>query len=111
MTTQLSILDAIEARNTVMTDIHDHADDQDRAVVKQAILTVAARRRPFSQNAVRDLLPTLRSNNIVGPCYGALARAGQIRRVEGQYEPSTDPATHGHPIAVWLTTDLEENTA
>lgn len=82
------------------------SDDQDIAVVDQAILTVAERGAPFSANDVRPLLPALRSKNLVGARFTSLRKAGRIRRhkVNGmaQYVPSTDEGTHGHPIAVWL---------
>lgn len=100
MSAQLEL--ALDARDDALALVERFADDWDRSVVQQIILQVADRGVPFSANAVRPLLPVLRSNNLVGAMFAHLARSKQIRRVKGQYEPSDDPSTHGHPIAVWV---------
>ena len=90
------------ARDAALDRVNRNADDQDVSVVDQAIRTVAARGVSFSANDVRPLLPPLRSNNLVGARFLALKGAGEIRRVTGQYVPSTEPSTHGHVIALWV---------
>lgn len=90
-----------DARDRSLQLVTDTSDEQDIAVVDQAILTVAAQGAIFTANDVRPLLPVLRSNNLVGARFQALKKAGEIQRVSGQYVPSTDPGTHGHPVAVW----------
>lgn len=92
---------ALDARDQALAAVTAHSDSQDIAVVDQAILTVAGRGGLFSANDVRPLLPVLRSNNLVGARFRALAGLKRIHRVKGMYVPSNDPGTHAHPIAVW----------
>lgn len=70
----------------------------DRARVEAAIRTLAATGRPFSSNDARPL------HNVAGPVVGAAftaaAKAGLIRRIG--YVASTEPGTHGHPVAEWV---------
>jgi hypothetical protein len=86
-------------RDEGMARVTEASDAQDIAVVDQAIETFVQSGRPFSANDVRPLLPPLRSNNLVGARFSAFRTRKQIVRVG--YTPSTDPGTHGHPVAVW----------
>lgn len=95
---------AYAMRDAGLDQVTEASDDQDIAVVDQAILTVADRGGQFSANDVRPLLPALRSRNLIGARFNALRTAKRITRVKGSYVPSTDPGTHGHPIAVWVST-------
>lgn len=101
MTQQLDL--AFGLRDAGQEQVTTASDAQDVAVVDQAILAVAARGRSFSANDVRPLLPVLRSRNLIGARFTALRKAKLIVRVKGSYVPSTDPGTHGHPIAVWVS--------
>jgi hypothetical protein len=92
---------AFAARDRGIQQVTDTSDNHDINVVDQAIRAVASRGSVFTANDVRPLLPALRSNNLIGARFQALKKAGVIRRVKGQYVPSTEPGTHGHPIAVW----------
>lgn len=92
MIQQLDIFDAM----------NDHADPTDKAVVLAAIRHVASWGRPFSANEVRGYLPTLVSNNAIGPLFVSLARRGEIRRVKGTDVPSTAESTNGHRLSVWV---------
>lgn len=74
------------------------AHPEDRAKVDAAIRTLAARGKPFSSNDARPLHGV--TGPVVGAAFQAAARTGLIRRTG--YEPSTEPGTHGHPVATWL---------
>jgi hypothetical protein len=73
------------------------AHPDERAAVDAAIAEAARSGQPFSANSIRHL------HNVAGPVVGAAfqaaAKAGLIRKLG--YEPSTDPGTHGHPVATW----------
>lgn len=111
LTAQLNLLDlAFELRDEGQQRVTDASDDQDIAVVDQAIKAVAERGRPFSANDVRPLLPELGRRNLIGARFTSLRKAKVIRRhkLDGQpqYVPSNDPGTHGHPIAVWVSGEI-----
>lgn len=80
--------------------VEDASDDQDRAVIDQAIRAVAERGRPFSANDVRPLLPPGLRPALVGARFMAASRRKMIRKVG--WVPSTDPGTHAHPVAQWV---------
>jgi len=61
----------------------------DRQKVDAAIKQLASRGGQFSSNDARKLHYVT----------GAAAKSGLIVRVG--YEPSTEPGTHAHPVAVW----------
>lgn len=100
-----------QARDEGITRVTTNSDQADITVVDRAILTVAARGKPFSANDCRDLIPPLRSNNLVGARFNALARAGRIRRYGKETVQSSDVATHAHDIKVWVSTDVAEDAA
>ena len=74
------------------------AHPSERAAVDAAIRQLAATGRPFSSNDARPLHNV--SGPVVGAAFTAAAKAGLIKRTG--YEPSTDPGTHGHPVATWI---------
>lgn len=69
----------------------------DRAAVDAAIRQLAARGGEFSSNDARRIHGV--SGPVVGAAFSAAAKSGLIVRVG--YEPSTEPGTHAHPVAVW----------
>lgn len=91
MTTQLDLLDEIEAT----------ADETDKSCVYAVIREVARRGQPFSSNDCRGLFPVLKSNAVVGACFAALRNEGVIRRHGKEFVMSTDPRTRHH-VAVWI---------
>lgn len=93
--------EALKARDEGIAQVEAAADDQDRAVIDQAIREVAARGVRFSANDVRPLLPAVRPA-LIGARFLAAANRKEIRRVG--YVKSTDPKTHAHPIAEWIKT-------
>lgn len=56
----------------------------------------------FSLNDMRPHLADVKARNVIGARINAAARAKRIKRIG--YEPSTQPETHGHPIARWRAT-------
>jgi hypothetical protein len=71
----------------------------DQRVVEQAIFLYGIDHDTFSANDLRDLLPE-QGHGFLGAAITSLRQAGVIEHTR-QYVPSTSPATHGHPIAVW----------
>lgn len=86
-------------RDEGMARVEGASDDQDRAVIDQAIRVVAARGQAFSANDVRPLLPPGIRPALVGARFMAASRRREIRKLG--WIPSTDPGTHAHPIALW----------
>ncbi|MER7151221.1 hypothetical protein [Streptomyces lydicus] len=82
-----------------LADIVDRASNWDRFLVQQAIYAFGLTRDTFSANDLRDVLPEL-SHGFLGAAMNGLRQGGVIEHTR-QYVPSTSPATHGHPIAVW----------
>ncbi|MFD8545573.1 hypothetical protein [Streptomyces sp. NPDC059649] len=82
-----------------LTDIVDRASSWDRFLVQQAVFAFGLTRDTFSANDLRDVLPEL-SHGLLGAAINGLRQGGVIEHTK-QYVPSTSPATHGHPIAVW----------
>lgn len=80
----------------------DAADEQDKAVVRQALRHFIASGEPFSANDVRALLPDVR-RTLLGGAF--LAASGAKAIVKVGYVPSSDPGTHGHRVALWQRTD------
>lgn len=89
-------------RDRALDQVEATADEQDRRVIDQAIRAFAANHRPFSANDLRPMLPVVRKS-LLGSRFLAAAKRGEIRRVG--YEPSTEPAAHGRPTAVWVKAD------
>lgn len=90
---------AAPTRDSGIARVEAASDDQDRAVIDQAIAVFAATGRPFSANQVRPVLPAIRSRRLIGARFLSAAKRGRIVRVG--YVASTDPRTHSHPVAVW----------
>lgn len=81
------------------------ADSRVVAIIDEKIHAAIDSGRRFSANTIRDSLPTVTSQGLVG----GRIRSYATKRVDGNpvmkrvgYEPSTLASTHGHPIAVWL---------
>jgi len=68
-------------------------------LVEQAVFVYGLENETFSCNQIRDVLPEL-GHGFLGAAINALRQGGVIEHT-GTYVPSTSPATHGHPIAVW----------
>jgi len=99
MTAQMSLDDALTARDEALAQVEVDADAQDRLVIDQAIRAVANYGHPFSANDVRPLLPLVRTS-LVGARFMAASKAGLIRRTG--WVTSTDPGTHARPIGLWV---------
>ncbi|WP_329330821.1 hypothetical protein OIU81_03205 [Streptomyces sp. NBC_01454] len=82
-----------------LDDIVDRASSWNRFLVQQAVFAFGRTRDTFSANDLRDVLPEL-SHGFLGAAINGLRQGGVIEHTK-QYVPSTSPATHGHPIAVW----------
>jgi hypothetical protein len=102
MTDQLSLLDALAARDEGTTRVAANADDDARAAVEQVIREFARRGVPFSSNDTRPHLPAGIKPQLVGACFLHASKAGLIRGIG--YERSTSVATHAHPVAKWIGT-------
>lgn len=74
-----------------------NARPSDRAAVDAAIRRLAAEGKPFSANQARAIHHV--RGPVVGAAFQAAAKAGLIVKVG--FEPSTDPGTHAHPVAMW----------
>lgn len=95
---RLGLLLARERRDSGMSATVDaHPDD---AALVDRVLTARIRRGGrFSLNEIRGQLAAVREKSVIGARVNAAARRKEIRKVDRV--PSTDPATHGHEIAVW----------
>jgi hypothetical protein len=71
----------------------------DQFLVEQAVFHFGQRHDEWSCNDLRDVLPEL-GHGFLGAAINSL-RTGGIIAHTGQYVPSTQASTHGHPIAVW----------
>lgn len=87
-------------RDEGMRVVTEASDEQDRAVIDQAIRAMIERGRPFSANDVRPLLPPGIRSGLIGARFMLASRRKQIRKVN--WVPSDDPGTHAHPIALWI---------
>lgn len=74
------------------------------SLVDAAIMRRVRARRPFSANTIRAELTSLTPDErpVIGAEMNSLARRHCVKVGE---EPSTDPATHGKPVAIWLAKD------
>ncbi|MFE6815960.1 hypothetical protein [Streptomyces sp. NPDC057677] len=89
---------AAEEKDFLLTRIADQSD-WSQFLVMQAVLAFGQENDTFSCNQLRDVLPEM-GHGFLGAAINAL-RQGGILQHTGQYVPSTSPATHGHPIALW----------
>lgn len=78
--------------------VEQASDDQDRAVVDQAIREVGRMRGTVSANDIRPLLPNVRSS-LVGARFLGLAKQGKLRKIG--YIAATHAAGHGRMVAEW----------
>ncbi|WP_329390096.1 hypothetical protein [Streptomyces sp. NBC_01716] len=100
MTRRLSVAErhAAAGRDLRLADIAAQSK-WSQFLVEQAVLVFGWEHDTFSCNDLRDVLPEL-GHGFLGAAINALRQGGVIEHT-GQYVPSTSPATHGHPIAVW----------
>jgi hypothetical protein len=89
---------AAEEKDFLLDRIADQSD-WSQFLVMQAALAFGQEHDTFSCNQLRDVLPEL-GHGFLGAAINAL-RQGGILQHTGKYVPSTSPATHGHPIALW----------
>jgi hypothetical protein len=101
MTRRLTPAERLAAadRDVLLADIVARTSSWDRFLVEQAVWHFGLANDTFSANDLRDLLPDLAHGHL-GAAINALRTSGVIQHTR-QYVPSTSPATHGHPIAVW----------
>lgn len=101
MTRRLTTAERLAAtdRDARLADIAARTNDWDRFLVEQAVWMLGLQQHEFSANDMRELLPEMAHGHL-GAAFNALRTSGVIEHTR-QYVPSTSPATHGHPIAVW----------
>ena len=75
------------------------ANPDDAALVDRVLSERIRLGGEFSLNDLRPALAGVKKKSVIGARVNAFARSKQIVRTG--YVPSTDPATHGHPIASW----------
>lgn len=101
MTEQLTIEQAIANRNGILNLIvGDPMKSPSVRAVAAAIATHCEIGDRVSANSIRPHLPTWVNRGAIGPVFGALARAGALRKVERVV--STDPGTHGKEVGVYV---------
>lgn len=100
MTRRLSVAERLASadKDMLLADIAA-TSDWSLFLVQQAVLTLGSQQDELSCNDMRDLLPDL-GHGFLGAAINGLRQGGVIEHT-GKYVPSTSPATHGHPIAVW----------
>ncbi|MFF1843097.1 hypothetical protein ACFVW9_15290 [Streptomyces sp. NPDC058217] len=100
MTRRLTVAErhATAEKDLLLTDIANQSE-WSQFLVEQAVFAFGLAHETFSCNQLRDVLPEL-GHGFLGAAINAM-RQGGILQHTGQYVPSTSPATHGHPIAVW----------
>jgi len=93
---------AATRRDDLLADIVARAErtsSWDRFIVEQAVFAFGLANDTFSANDLRSVLPDL-AHGFLGAAMNALRASGVLEHT-GRYVPSTSPATHGHPVAVW----------
>lgn len=100
MTRRLTVAErhAAAERDLLLADIAAQST-WSQFLVEQAVLVFGWEHDTFSCNLLREFLPEL-GHGFLGAAINALRQGGVIEHT-GQYAPSTSPATHGHPIAIW----------
>lgn len=99
MTQQLDLIAGLARRDEGVQRVTVASDDQDVAVVDQAIREVAARGLPFSSHDIRPLLPELRELNLIGARFRAAKGRGEIEWLG--YQRCHTPSAHGRPVGIW----------
>lgn len=89
-------------KDLLLADIASQ-DEWSQFLVEQAVYAFGLANETFSANDMRHILPEL-GHGFLGAAVNALRQGGVIEHTR-QYVPSTSPATHGHPIAVWKLSD------
>lgn len=90
---------AFAARDQGIERAENAGDQWDRSCIDKAIAETAKSGQPFSANDVRPLLGEVR-RSLIGARFSAAQKRGDIRHCG--YVRSTDPATHAHPVALWV---------
>lgn len=108
MTRKLSPAERLAAtrRDDLLADIVARAErtsSWDRFIVEHAVFCFGLANDTFSANDMRSVLPDL-AHGFLGAAMNGLRAAGILHHT-GRYVPSTSPATHGHPVAVWQLSD------
>ena len=85
-------------KDLLLTDIAAQSE-WSQFLVEQAVYAFGLAHDTWSCNQLRDVLPEL-GHGYLGAAINALRQGGVIEHTR-LYVPSTSPATHGHPIAVW----------
>jgi hypothetical protein len=85
-------------KDLLLTDIADRSE-WSQFLVEQAVFAFGLANDTFSANDMRDVLPDL-GHGFLGAAINSLRQGGILQHTR-HYVPSTSPATHGHPIAVW----------
>ncbi|WP_406730939.1 hypothetical protein [Streptomyces sp. NBC_01794] len=100
MTRRLSVAERLASadKDLLLTDIAAQSE-WSQFLVEQAVYAFGLEHDTFSANSMRDVLPEL-GHGFLGAAFNALRQGGVIEHTR-LYVPSTSPATHGHPIAIW----------
>ena len=85
-------------KDMLLTDIAAQSE-WSQFLVEQAVYAFGLAHDTFSANDMRDLLPEM-GHGFLGAAINSLRQGGVIEHTR-LYVPSTSPATHGHPVAVW----------
>lgn len=107
---QLDFTDELERRSGARRDnllrelaTYPRWAEQTRRIAS-LILEHAPLDRAFSANQIRHVFPADTPTALIGPAFGSLARKGFLERVG--WVPSTDPGTHGKPVASYRVVTL-----
>lgn len=108
---QLTIEEAIANRDGILHLIAgDPMKSPSVRAVAETIATIAGVGERVSANSIRAHLPTWVNRGAIGATFGALVKAGALRKVEAVI--STDKGTHGKPVFVFeVTRDALEAVA
>lgn len=100
MTRRLTVAERLASadKDLLLADIAA-TSDWSLFLVQQAVYAFGLANETFSANDLRDVLPEL-GHGFLGAAFNGLRQGGVIEHTR-LYVPSTSPATHGHPVAVW----------
>ena len=100
MTRRLTVAERLASaeKDLLLSDIARQSE-WSQFLVEQAVYAFGLEHDTFSANDMRDVLPEL-GHGYLGAAFNALRQGGVIEHTR-LYVPSTSPATHGHPVAVW----------
>lgn len=100
MTRRLTVAEQLaSAEKDILLDRIAGQSEWSQFLVMQAVLVFGYENETFSCNQLRDVLPEM-GHGFLGAAINALRQGGVLEHTR-QYVPSTSPATHGHPVAVW----------